>query len=191
LIFIPIHANAANTITFSPASPQTYDGVSDVELTYTSDANDGFIPFDVAGNSIDCWSGTGDGTNDYIDVFSTAGRGCTVEETLQAFAGSAGTIHFLFFNSDNGAWVTDCLTDTYASCLGSSAYTGPDISYTLTSGGGGGGSSATTTGPTLDDFLTEYKNLLYLLAACFLVLAFIKLTHDIATGGWGIIKPYE
>jgi len=50
---------------------------------------------------------------------------------------------------------------------------------------------ASSTAPYLSSFLVNYSSLLWLLGACFLVLAIVKLSYDVWMGGWGILSKYE
>lgn len=132
-------ACAFAAISFTPASPQVYDGTSDIDVLSTSESGGTrtFV-FRPDGTSIGCASDAVTTSEPYTTKFPI-GSGCP-GGTFQADMGGPGTAHFVLANL-SGSWIADCISGTYSSCRGSGSYAGEESSFDLTlapTPGGGG-----------------------------------------------------
>jgi len=125
-LFIPLKSYAAESITFTPASPQSVSG-GDISL---DESNSGlrWIPFKPDGTSGGCASDTVGTPEDYATKFPIA-SGCS-GQTMPVFSG-IGTMHLLRITL-TGSWIADCISGNYTTCLASGAYQGDDMSYEFT-----------------------------------------------------------
>lgn len=159
LFFLPGAVFAGSSITFSPASPQTYDGTSDISIDCDADGNGAgthlwvaFSPVGVhMGSSAQSFNACNSGT------FVAYGGGGSGQYThnFQVDAGQAGTVTWLYLSYVESGY-NECTngTDTLAQCMLENAYTVPgsiSVTYDLSAGGGGGGGSGTTTPVTVID----------------------------------------
>lgn len=144
-VFAPAMAFAAVTVSFSPASPQVYNGTSEVSLTVSGlEDGDGcgtgggcllvaFAPDNTTNatnvpNAMLSYASS-DGTYNYADQFSGG-------NTFQQDMGGAGVAHFLVVDPET---TTDACTGagfgTVAACKDTAAYLGQDFSYVITPSG--------------------------------------------------------
>jgi len=148
LLASPFRASAGSSISYSPTSPQVYDGSSDI--TVTCDAQGGgsdnsyWFPFKADGSRLagSCAMSAADGLCGVS--FNTA---CGTN--FQTAAGVAGDVKFVYADYSQvgtpaacynvGATLTSCLASLGYSSAGSISST-----YTLCSGSCGGGSATST-----------------------------------------------
>lgn len=130
IYFIPVVV-FGDSISFVPASPEVYDGTSDVTVTCSASGSNWWTMFAVDGNVTNPGGGawqTGSGCGGTVNAY--------LGGTFQAKAGSAGIVHWLNWTNDGGGTLSACFLAgaTYSACKASSGYLGQDEEYELCSG---------------------------------------------------------
>lgn len=163
----------AQTVVFTPTSPQTYDGTSDENISlsgYTGSIQacafnvDGSLRTCDNANSSHLWNGYWDSTS------------------FQARQGSAGTMHFLNVDTSIGDAAL-CTAGTYTTCTGAAAWTGDSFPFCLDTGGscsGGGGGGGGTSSSTADTYSQRQWNLFLsfvIFFTCFLGVVWLLRKH--------------
>jgi len=153
------------------------------------------------------WSEFGGEPEVVIEAGSTVAIPTTLGPATSTFVGplvlEEGTNYCVVAQSLGSAYHTirsgtiGAFGGQYMVSTGGETWSNGDTPYSLsfiltgeTGSSEGEGAFATST-PTVWDFVDAYGTLILILAACFLVLALIKVSHDIYSGASGILSPYE
>jgi len=130
LIFTP-NISHADSLDFTPNSPQVYDGTSDVFLEEDNggDSSHVWFAFDINGiNTGDCSLGT-NYTDDFFDIMTN--QTCSNISTFQEYATGIGTVHIIEVAFD-GNTATDCyIAGSLTACQNTTGFLA-DYSYELT-----------------------------------------------------------
>lgn len=123
--FITAHADS---ISFSPASPQVFDGTSDITVTCSASGNNWWTMFSVSGMVTNPGGGawqTGSGCGGTVNAY--------LGGTFQAKATSSGIVHWVNWVNNGAPALAACFSAgaTYSACVGSAGYLGQTVEYEL------------------------------------------------------------